>query len=115
MLRHERGPHLHRGRQARSAAREVIAMRLTSLGMMIVAITAPFALGQGGRGRGPVDPLLNGNPYVSPQEVKGGAFTRLPDGKPDLQGAWLQRTIGNSMSMYSIEKTDGHPKTNIPR
>ena len=69
----------------------------------------------GGRGRGPVNPLLNGNPYVSPQEVQGGPIPRLPDGKPDLQGAWSQRTIGNSMSMFSIEKTDGHPKSGIPR
>jgi hypothetical protein len=77
-----------------------------------------WAQGQGkggGGGRGPVDPLLNGNPYVSPQEVKGGPITRMPDGKPDIQGAWLQRTIGNSMSMYSIENTPGHPKTSIPR
>jgi len=78
-------------------------------------VTAPLALAQGGRGRGPVDPLLNGNPYVSPQEVKGGPVLRLPDGKPDLQGAWSQRTAGNSMSMYSVEKTYGHPKTSIPR
>lgn len=82
---------------------------------------APGAGGPPGRGggrgaaRGPVNPLLNGNPYVSPQEVKGGPIARLPDGKPDLQGAWSQRTIGNSMSMFSIEKTDGHPVTNIPR
>jgi hypothetical protein len=73
------------------------------------------AQGPGGPPRGPVNPLLNGNPYVSPQEVKGGPVPRLPDGKPDLQGAWSQRTIGNSMSMFSIEKTAGHPKTNIPR
>jgi hypothetical protein len=61
-----------------------------------------------------VNPLLNGNPYVSPAEVKGGPAPRLPDGTPDLQGAWLQRTIGNSMSMFSIERTPGHPKTQIP-
>ena len=66
-------------------------------------------------GRGPVNPLLNGNPYVSPQEVKGGPIARMPDGHPDIQGAWSQRTAGNSMSMYSVEKTDGHPKTSIPR
>jgi len=83
----------------------------TLLAFLVVA--APLTFGQRG-GRGPVDPLLNGNPYVSPQEVKGGPIPRLPDGKPDLQGAWLQRTIGNSMSMYSIEKTSGHPKTQIP-
>ena len=71
----------------------------TLLAFFLVA--APLTFGQGG-GRGPVNPLLNGNPYVSPQEVKGGPIPRLPDGKPDLQGAWLQRTIGNSMSMYSI-------------
>jgi hypothetical protein len=62
-----------------------------------------------------VNPLLNGNPYVSPPEVKGGPIPRLPDGKPDLQGAWSQRTAGNSMSMFSVEKTAGHPKTSIPR
>ncbi len=86
---------------------------------LFIALTiASACMGQGqgkGGGRGPVDPLLNGNPYVSPQEVKGGPIVRLPDGKPDLQGAWLQRTIGNSMSMYSIESTPGHPKTSIPR
>ncbi len=86
---------------------------------LFIALTiASACMGQGqgkGGGRGPVDPLLNGNPYVSPQEVKGGPIVRLPDGKPDLQGAWLQRTIGNSMSMYSIEQTPGHPKTSIPK
>src|SRR5579863_7640290 len=86
---------------------------------LFIALTiAGACMGQGqgrGGGRGPVDPLLNGNPYVSPQEVKGGPIVRLPDGKPDLQGAWLQRAIGNSMSMYSIEATPGHPKTSIPK
>src|SRR5438552_18641999 len=77
----------------------------------LVAAIAAFAQGRGGN----VNPLLNGNPYVSPAEVKGGPILRMPDGKPDLQGAWLQRTIGNSMSMYSIENTPGHPKTSIPR
>lgn len=64
--------------------------------------------------RPPVSPLLNGNPYISPVEVKGGPIARLPDGKPDIQGTWLQRTIGNSMSMFSIEKTPGRPKQAIP-
>jgi hypothetical protein len=82
-------------------------IRLITLGF--VATLAAY-----GQGRGNVNPLLNGNPYVSPQEAKGGPVLRLPDGKPDLQGAWLQRTIGNSMSMYSIEQTTGHPKTSIP-
>jgi len=91
------------------------AMKIFSLVAAVAMSTIPvMAQGRGG-GRGPVDPLLNGNPYVSPQEVKGGPVTRLPDGHPDIQGAWLQRTIGNSMSMFSIEKTDGHPKTSIPR
>lgn len=90
-------------------------MRLLSLAVAAIAPLAPLALAQGGRGRGPVNPLLNGNPYVSPQEIKGGPIQRLPDGKPDLQGVWSQRTSGNSMSMFSIEKTDGHPKTGIPR
>jgi hypothetical protein len=80
----------------------------------ILLMLGGAALAQG-PGRGPVNPLLNGNPYVSPQEVKGGPIVRLPDGKPDLQGAWSQRTIGNSMSMFSVEKTAGHPKTSIPR
>src|SRR5579863_9173241 len=82
---------------------------------LIIGFAAAIAVWAQGPGRGPVDPLLNGNPYVSPQEVKGGPIVRLPDGKPDLQGAWLQRTIGNSMSMYSIEATPGHPKTSIPK
>jgi len=62
----------------------------------------------------PVNPLLTGNPYFSPPEIKGGPVPRLPDGKPDLQGAWLQRTSNNSMSMFSVEKTSGHPKPSIP-
>ena len=68
-----------------------------------------------GQGRvGSTNPLLNGNPYISPAEVKGGPVKRLPDGKPDLQGYWSQRTIGNSMSMFSVEQTDGRPKQGIP-
>jgi hypothetical protein len=101
----------------------MIATRIITITGLLAGAAAQIAFGQGaqvapggrGGGRGPVDPLLNGNPYVSPQEVKGGPIVRLPDGKPDLQGAWSQRTAGNTMSMYSVEKTDGHPKTSIPR
>jgi hypothetical protein len=53
------------------------------------------------------NPLLNGNPYISPPEVKGGPITRLPDGKPDLQGVWLVRSGNNSMSMISVEAIAG--------
>ena len=67
-----------------------------------------------GQTQAPVNPLLTGNPYFSPPETKGGPVPRLPDGKPDLQGAWLQRTSNKSMSMFSVEKTPGHPKTSIP-
>jgi len=67
-----------------------------------------------GRGVGSTNPLLNGNPYISPAEVKGGPVKRLPDGKPDLQGYWSQRTIGNSMSMFSVQQTDGRPAQGIP-
>ena len=49
-----------------------------------------------------VNPLLIANVYASPPEVKGGPAPRLPDGKPDLQGVWLQRTTG-ATSMASIE------------
>src|ERR1700760_3053475 len=54
-----------------------------------------------------VNPLLTANPYNSPPEVKGGPVPRLPDGKPDLQGVWLVRAIGNSMSMISVEAATG--------
>src|SRR5580704_7357715 len=54
-----------------------------------------------------VNPLLTANPYNSPPEVKGGPVPRLPDGKPDLQGVWLVRAPGNSMSMISVETTTG--------
>ena len=89
--------------------------RIAPAALLLMLAGSAFAQGPGGPPRGPVNPLLNGNPYVSPQEVKGGPILRLPDGKPDLQGAWSQRTIGNSMSMFSVEKTAGHPKTSIPR
>jgi hypothetical protein len=49
------------------------------------------------------NPFLTPNPYVSPPEVKGGPVPRLPDGKPDLQGVWSVRALGNSMSMLSVE------------
>jgi hypothetical protein len=55
----------------------------------------------------PVNPLLAPNPYVSPPEVKGGPVPRLPDGKPDMQGVWLVRAPGNSMSMLSVETLGG--------
>lgn len=58
-------------------------------------ITAALAFGQ-------QDPLLSGNPYASPKEVKGGPIPRLPDGKPDLQGGWLPRTTATS-PMINIE------------
>lgn len=51
---------------------------------------------------GQSNPLL-GNVYGSPAEVKGGPVLRLPDGKPDLQGTWLQRTTGGVSAMVSIE------------
>ncbi len=54
-----------------------------------------------------VNPLLTPNPYNSPPEVKGGPVPRLPGGKPDLQGVWLVRAPGNSMSMLSVETLPG--------
>jgi hypothetical protein len=79
-----------------------------------ISIGLTIALRLYGQTQAPVNPLLTGNPYFSPPEIKGGPVPRLPDGKPDLQGAWLQRTSNNSMSMFSVEKTPGHPKTSIP-
>src|SRR5579863_9682815 len=54
------------------------------------------------------NPLL-GNVYGSPPEVKGGPIVRLPDGKPDLQGTWLQRTKGGASAMVSIETQGRRP------
>ncbi|MGA2713801.1 MAG: hypothetical protein ABSG41_11910 [Bryobacteraceae bacterium] len=81
---------------------------------LVVLLTISAATYAYAQAPGPVNPLLTANPYFSPPEVKGGPVPRLPDGKPDLQGAWLQRTSNNSMSMFSVEKTPGHPKTSIP-
>ena len=82
--------------------------------LLSAPVFAQAPAGGAGRGGTATNPLLNGNPYVSPPEVKGGPVKRLPDGKPDIQGYWSQRAPGNSMSMYSIEQTDGKPKQGIP-
>jgi hypothetical protein len=72
-------------------------MRISSLIAILLPVAAAF--GQGGG----VNPLLVANPYNSPPEVKGGPVPHLPDGKPDMQGVWLVRAPGNSMSMLSVE------------
>src|SRR6202012_858967 len=75
----------------------------------ILALTFVTAIGfaQGPPPQQGVNPLLTPNPYNSPPEVKGGPVPRLPDGKPDLQGVWLVRAPGNSMSMLSVETLPG--------
>src|ERR1700744_6496966 len=75
----------------------------------ILALTFVTAIGfaQGPPPQQGVNPLLTPNPYNSPPEVKGGPVPRTPDGKPDLQGVWLVRAPGNSMSMISVETTTG--------
>ena len=70
----------------------------------LILLTAMAAFSQP---RPQTNPLLNGNPYISPPEVKGGPVLRLPDGKPDLQGVWLVRSGNNSMSMISVEAIAG--------
>jgi hypothetical protein len=79
-------------------------MRVLSVLCLTAMATAPV-VAQGPQQ--PVNPLLAPNPYVSPPEVKGGPVPRLPDGKPDLQGVWLVRAPGNSMSMLSVETLGG--------
>jgi hypothetical protein len=74
--------------------------------IFISALAIPAGLLAQGQQQG-VNPLLTPNPYNSPPEVKGGPVPRLPDGKPDLQGVWLVRAPGNSMSMLSVETTTG--------
>ena len=71
------------------------------------SISAAIALAQGPPPPGGFNPLLTPNPYNSPPEVKGGPVPRLPDGKPDLQGVWLVRAPGNSMSMLTVESSSG--------
>ncbi len=73
----------------------------------ILALTFATAIGfaQGPPPQQGVNPLLTPNPYNSPPEVKGGPVPRTPDGKPDLQGVWLVRAPGNSMSMLSVESS----------
>lgn len=68
----------------------------------IITFAFVAALGSA-HGQEGVNPLLTPNPYNSPPEVKGGPVQRLPDGKPDMQGVWLVRVPGNSMSMLSVE------------
>ncbi len=60
------------------------------------------------------NPLLDVDPYISAHMETGGSVPRLPDGKPDLQGTWLERTADGSMPMYSIERTPGRPQAEIP-
>jgi hypothetical protein len=70
---------------------------------ILLALFSVSAVAQGPPPAQGANPFLTPNPYVSPPEVKGGPVPRLPDGKPDLQGMWSVRAIGNSMSMLSVE------------
>src|SRR6185437_15907607 len=87
----------------RAPMRNPSIIAFTLAGALIAFLPSQgFAQGRGGNQQ-PVNPLLTPNPYNSPPEVKGGPVPRMPDGKPDMQGVWLVRAPGNSMSMLSVE------------
>ncbi|HEX4278888.1 MAG TPA: hypothetical protein VHZ74_26215 [Bryobacteraceae bacterium] len=78
---------------------------IAAAGLLVLLTPNAPAQGRGGGSQAPVNPLLTPNPYNSPPEVKGGPVPHLPDGKPDMQGVWLVRAPGNSMSMLSVESS----------
>jgi hypothetical protein len=69
------------------------AMVAAGLGAALV-ILAPFEIAAQGRGRG------------QQKQEKAGPFTRLPDGKPNMQGYWETRNFFTAFDLETHEKAE---------
>src|ERR1700682_6150192 len=77
----------HRRILMNSALQRIAALTLTTAILVVMPV---FAQGRGGRAA----------------EAKAGPFTRLPDGKPNMQGYWQTRNFFSAFDLETHEKAE---------